>query len=391
MNQRQLFQTLIAQTSDEPIALEVKYAEGSYIFDYDDCKYLDLISGIGVSIVGHRHPHVINAIHRQVDTYLHTMVYGEHIHSPQVRLASELKSTLPKKLDNFYFTNSGTEAVEGAIKLARRYTGRTKIMSMNNAYHGSTTGAAALMSESYFSGKYRPLLPDVAYIPFNSLDHLKLIDEQTAAVFVEPVQAEAGVISGTNDFITGLADRCKQTGTLLVFDEIQSGLGRTGTWWAFEQYGVIPDILLSAKGLGGGLPLGVFIANRSVMRVIAEDPILGHITTFGGNPVSCAAAVATIEVIRNELLIQSVTEKRQKLESLRSLSGVIDMRIHGLWAALELVDFDSVKNTIQSLRANGILSDWFLFNSKSLRIAPPLTITADELDYVIHTLIKLLN
>jgi acetylornithine/succinyldiaminopimelate/putrescine aminotransferase len=390
MNQRQIFQALIAQTSDEPISLEVDHAEGSFIYDRDGRKYLDLISGIGVSIVGHRHPHVIKAIRNQIDMYMHTMVYGEHIQTPQLKLATILSETLPDKLNNFYFTNSGTEAVEGAIKLARRYTGRTKIISMKNAYHGSTTGAAALMSESHFTGKYRPLLPDVAHLTFNALEELHVIDTNTAAVFIEIIQAEAGIYCIDPTFATALANRCKQTGTLLVIDEIQSGLGRSGSWWAFEHYNIVPDILLSAKGLGGGLPLGVFISNKEIMSCIASKPILGHLTTFGGNPVSCAAATATIEVIRDENLIEAVAEKSKLLERINSSGKVVALRKSGIWAAIELENFEMVKKVIADLREAGILSDWFLFNSKSLRIAPPLNISTEELENTVEILTKVL-
>lgn len=380
MNERQLFQRLIAQTSPAPVGLEVSTAEGIFLIDQDGKKYVDLISGIGVSIVGHRHPYVITAIKAQLDKYMHTMVWGEHILSPQVRLAEKLHNTLPPRIDNFYFLNSGTEAVELALKLARRHTGRQRIISCMHAYHGSTQGAAALMSDTFFTGRTRPMSPDIAHIPYNEQQYLDRIDQRTAAVIIEVVQAEAGIYPADKEYLTKLRERCNETGALLIFDEIQSGLGRTGSWWAFEKYQTVPDILLSGKGLGGGLPLSMVAAPKEIMQDLACTPVLGHITTYGGNPVSCAAAISTIDVIEQEQLIGQVAEKEKSITSILTCGKIKQLRVAGLWAAIELDEPQLVQDAIRSLQQEGILTDWFLFNDKSLRIAPPLTISAAQLE-----------
>jgi acetylornithine/succinyldiaminopimelate/putrescine aminotransferase len=380
LTDRQLFLNNLAQTSDSPLALEIIKAEGVYLYDSSGKKYLDLISGISVSNTGHRHPAVVKAIKDQADKYLHLMVYGEYIQSPQVKLAGVLAGLLPEKLNNCYFVNSGSEAVEGALKLAKRYTGRGKIIAFINAYHGSTHGALSVIGDKSYQIPFGPLLPEIEHIEFNSADALNVITNETACVIIEPVQGEAGIIAGTLQFLTALRNRCNETGTLLIFDEIQTGMGRTGTMFAFEKYQVIPDILLLAKGLGGGMPIGAFISSREIMQTLTFNPVLGHITTFGGHPVSCAAALANIEVIINEKLIEGVESKSKLFVQLLSKSQFISqIRAAGLMIALQLDNFAHVKRIIDRCVEEGVIIDWFLFNDSSIRIAPPLTINEEQI------------
>ena len=381
LTNRQLFLNNLAQTSDFPLALEIVKAEGIYLFDISGKKYMDLISGISVSNTGHRHPDIVKAIKDQVDNYLHLMVYGEYIQSPQVKLASALAAVLPEKLNNCYFVNSGSEAVEGALKLAKRFTGRSKIISFNHAYHGSTHGALSVIGDESYQTPFGPLLPGIVHIEFNSIDALQAITAETACVIVEPVQGEAGIIVGKPDFITAVRNRCTETGTLLIFDEIQTGMGRTGTMFAFEKYDIIPDILLLAKGLGGGMPLGAFISSHEIMQTLTFNPVLGHITTFGGHPVSCAAALANIDVIINEKLVENVETKSKLIIQLLSKSkSISQIRSAGLMIALQLDNYAHVKRVIDRCVANGVILDWFLFNDSSIRIAPPLTISHEQIE-----------
>lgn len=380
LTDRQLFLNNLAQTSDAPLALEITKAEGVYIFDSSGKKYIDLISGISVSNTGHRHPAVVEAIKDQVDKYMHLMVYGEYIQSPQVRLAGALAEILPERLNNCYFVNSGSEAVEGALKLAKRYTGRHKIVAFTNAYHGSTQGSLSVIGNESYQTPFGPLLPGVSHTEFNSLSALQGVTTETACVIVEPVQGEAGVIAGTPEFISALRTRCSETGALLIFDEIQTGVGRTGKMFAFEKYNVIPDILLLAKGLGGGMPLGAFISSREIMQTLTFNPVLGHITTFGGHPVSCAAALANINVIRNEKLAESVASKSDLfIQELRKCKAIKEIRSSGLMIAIQLNSFAQVKKAIDISIENGVIIDWFLFNDSSIRIAPPLTISVEQI------------
>lgn len=391
MNLRQLFLENIAQTSDFPLALEIEKAEGIYLYAQDK-KYIDFISGIGVSNVGHRHPKVTEAIKNQVDSYLHLMVYGEYVQSPQVKLANALAKTLENfktkdgyALDNVYFTNSGAEAVEGAMKLAKRYTGRTEIIACEKAYHGSTQGALSLGEET-FKRNFRPLLPHIKKIKRNIPETLDIISEQTAAVIYEPIGGECGAIPSDAEFIQLLFEKCKQTNTLLIFDEIQSGFGRTGTFWAFENYNIIPDILLCAKGMGGGMPIGAFIAPNQLMSVFKENPILGHITTFGGHPVSCAASLACLHVIYDENLLPSINEKEALIRSLLG-NYFEEIRGKGLMLAAKMDNFSVLKATIDRAIENGIITDWFLYCDDSMRIAPPLTITFEEIELACNKII----
>ena len=376
---RQLFLQHLAQTSEFPLMLEIERGEGCYLYSPDGKEYLDLIAGIGVSSLGHCHPKVTEAVKKQADKYLHTMVYGEYVLTPQVRLAELMANNLPENLDSIYFTNSGTEATEGAMKLAKRYTGRSEFVAMKNAYHGSSQGAASLMWPKDFTQAYHPLLPGIKHIDFNCEWCLSQITEKTAAVIAETVQAEWGLRKPINDYLKKLRKRCDEVGALLILDEIQAGYGRTGTLWAFEQYGIVPDILLTAKGMGGGMPIGAFISSKEIMSVLSYNPLLGHITTFGGHPVSCAAALATLEVLLKENYIKDVAKKEQIIHEMLKHELIIHVRTAGLWAAVEMKDFDTVQAVIKECLELGLITDWFLFNDRSLRIAPPLLITEEEI------------
>ncbi len=379
LNQRQLFLNHVTQTSDLPLMLEIDRAEGSYLFDKNGKAYLDLIAGIGVSALGHRHPKVVGAVKNQLDRYLHTLVYGEYILSPQVKLAQLMAEQLPTPLDNVYFVNSGSEATEGAMKLAKRYTGRSEIIACRNAYHGSTQGAASLMSPTTFSQAFYPLLPGIAHIDFNSEKDLDKITSKTACVILETLQGEAGVRLPANGYLRKVRQRCDEVEALLVLDEIQAGYGRTGTLWAFQQYGIVPDILLLAKGMGGGMPIGAFVSSKKIMGALAHDPPLGHITTFGGHPVSCAAGLATLQVLLAENHIEKVKEKEKLFRSLLVHPAIKEVRSAGLLMAVEVENFDKLRKVQEHCLDHGVITDWFLFNDRSLRIAPPLTISDKEI------------
>jgi acetylornithine/succinyldiaminopimelate/putrescine aminotransferase len=382
LTQRQLFLRNLAQTSNSPIGLEIDFAEGIYLYGANGKRYTDLISGISVSNTGHRHPRVLAAIHEQLNHYLHLMVYGEYIQSPQVKLAARLAGILPPGLNSVYLVNSGSEAVEGALKLAKRYTGRKEIVAYKNAYHGGTHGSLSVMGDERLKEPFYPLLPGISHIRLNMEEDLKQITEETACVLLEPVQGEAGVMAANPDYLTALRNRCTETGTLLIFDEIQTGFGRTGHLFAFEGYQVIPDILLMAKGMGGGLPIGAFVSSLEIMSTLSHNPALGHITTFGGNPVCCASALANLEVILDEGLATMAAGKGKLFHKLLSPHPAIrELRMAGLLIALELDNFDTVKKVIDYCLDHGIIIDWFLFNDKSIRIAPPLTINEEEIRY----------
>ena len=388
---RQLFLQHIAQTSDFPLGLEIERAEGIYLFG-NDKSYIDLISGIGVSNVGHRHPHVLEAIHNQLDKYLHLMVYGEYVQTPQTQLAHALVQTLPGNLDTVYFTNSGTEAVEGAMKLAKRYTGRTELISCFNAYHGSTQGALSLSGDENFKRNYRPLLPDIRHIRHGNSTDIGQITTRTAAVVMEVVAGEAGVRVPDAAYLQAVRQRCTDVGTLLIFDEIQTGFGRTGTFWAFEGFGpVVPDVLLCAKGMGGGMPIGAFISSAEIMRVFRNNPILGHITTFGGHPVSCAASLATLQVILEQKLHEQAEAKGQLFRQLLKHPAIRDVRGKGLMLAVEFDSFEVLKPIIDRAINLGVITDWFLFCNNSMRIAPPLIITEEQIRSACEVILEAIN
>lgn len=394
---RELFLKNVAQTSEFPLALEIERAEGVYMYGKDGKQYMDLISGIGVSNVGHRHPKVTQAIHNQVDKYLHLMVYGEYVQTPQTHLAEALVKTLDKGcrkypiLDNVYFTNSGTEAVEGAMKLAKRYTERQEIISCINAYHGATQGALSLSGSENFKRNYRPLLPEIKQIRHGNFEDIQKITCRTAAVFIEIIAGEAGVRIPEYHYFIELRRQCDLTGTLLIIDEIQTGFGRTGTFWAFEQFGFYPDVLLCAKGMGGGMPIGAFIANQKVMAVFKNNPILGHITTFGGHPVSCAASLATLKAITEENLLEKIPFKAQLFKELLVHERIKEVRNQGLMMAVEFENFDTLKPIIDRAIEKGIITDWFLFCDNSMRIAPPLIITEEEIRKACQVILSVIS
>lgn len=379
INYRHIFQQHLAQTSDFPLMMEIESAEGVYLYAPDGKDYIDLISGIGVSNVGHRHPAILKAIQEQMDKYLHVMVYGELVQAPQVLLAEALAATLPHPLNVCYLVNSGSEAVEGALKLAKRFTGRFELISCYNAYHGSSQGALSVCGSENFKRAYRPLLPGVKHIHFGELEDLELISTKTAAVIIETVQGEAGVRTATTAYWQALRQRCTETGTLLILDEIQVGFGRTGSFWAFDQHQIVPDILVCAKGMGGGMPIGAFIASADVMRVLRNNPILGHITTFGGHPLSAAASLATLKLIREENLATSAEAKAAIFKAALQHPLIRQIRNSGLLMAVEFSDFQVLKPIIDRALAAGVLTDWFLYCDNSMRIAPPLTITEKEI------------
>lgn len=391
MNLRQLFLQHLAQTSAFPLALEIERAEGMHLHDVEGKAYLDLIAGIGVSSLGHRHPAVVQAVKDQLDRYLHTLVYGEFILAPQVRLAELLAQNLPDPLDSVYFVNSGTEATEGAMKLAKRYTNRPEIVACKKAYHGSTQGAASLMWPKDFTQAYHPLLPGIRHIEYNCEWCLQRITDQTAAVVVETVQGEWGVRPPHGQYLKALRQRCDEVGALLIFDEIQAGYGRTGTLFAFEQYDVVPDILLLAKGMGGGMPIGAFVASRAIMQALSENPILGHITTFGGHPVCCAAGLATLQTLLQEDYIAQVKPKEKLFRELLQHPAIREVRSAGLWLAVELEDFDFIQQVIKICLEQGLITDWFLFNNRSLRIAPPLIISEEEIRWACKVILEAID
>lgn len=379
MNTRQLFLQHNAQTSLAPMALEIVKAEGCELTDVHGKKYLDLIGGISVANIGHRHPSVLNAIKKQLDDYLHVMVYGEFIQSPQVQYAKLLTDHLPSHLNSVYFTNSGAEAVEGAMKLAKKLTGRTEIIAFNRSYHGSTQGALSIIGDEYWRNNFRPLLPDIRHLNFNSYDDLKSITENSACVIVETIQAEAGIIAPVSDWMYSLAQQCKKVGALLILDEIQAGFGRTGKLWAFEHFNITPDILLLGKALGGGMPLGAFISSKSNMDHLADNPVLGHITTFGGHPVCCAAGKSAFEVLVNEKAYLIGNQKMTEFGNSLKHPSIKGIRFFGLWMAIEFDSFTTCKKVIDQCIQQGIITDWFLFAPECLRISPPLTIEPQQL------------
>lgn len=391
MNLRQQFLANVAQTSPFPLALEIVKGNGVYLYDSQGKSYLDLIAGISVSSLGHCHPKVIAAAKTQLDTYLHTMVYGEYVLAPQVKLAQLMAAHLPDSLNSVYFVNSGSEATEGAMKLAKRATGRYEIIACYRAYHGSTQGAASLMNPTTFTQAYYPLLPNIKHIDFNCEYCLHRITEKTAAVIVETVQAEWGVRVPINDYLKKLRQRCDEVGALLILDEIQVGYGRTGSLWAFSQYDVVPDILLLAKAMGGGMPIGAFVANQSLMAALSNHPILGHITTFGGHPVSCEAAHATLQVLLEEHWIKDIPKKVDLFKQLLQHRAIKDFRTAGFLMALELDNFEQVQQVVQACLRRGVIVDWFLFNDRSLRIAPPLIISEAQIQIACTTILESLD
>ncbi len=391
ITQRQLFLKHVAQTSDTPLLgldVNIVKAKGITLTDVHGKEYIDLISGISVSNVGHCHPEVVEAIQQQSEKYMHLMVYGEFNQTPQVTYAKLLCSVLPPGLNSVYYTTSGSESIEGAMKLAKRATGRTEIISFKNSYHGSTQGALSLMGDENFKNAFRPLLPGTKQLEFNNTDQLKEINTSTAAVIIEPIQGEAGVRVGDENFIKALEKKCKEVGALLIFDEIQTGFGRTGTLFAFEKYTIVPDVLCIAKGMGGGLPIGAFVASKELMGTLSHDPILGHINTFGGNAVCVAAAEATLKIIIRDKLHLRAKEIETIIRKTLVHPKIKQLRVIG---ALGAIDFGTEEQNMKICKffiENGIITDWFLFCPTALRIAPPLTITNEELERVCIRMVR---
>ena len=391
MNTRQLFLQHIAQTSPEPIGLEMVKATGINIYDINGKKYIDGISGFSVANIGHSHHKVVEAVQLQAAQYMHLIVYGEFIEQPQVAYAKLLTDYLPKNLDCVYFTSSGTEAVEGAMKLAKRVTNRSKIIAFNKSYHGSTQGALSLMGDEYWRNSFRPLLPNIFHYDYESLAAIDAIDSSIACVILEPVQAEAGVKKPSKEWLQAIRKKCDEHCVLMIFDEIQTGFGRTGSLWAFEQFDVVPDILLLGKALGGGMPLGAFIASKKMMATLTYNPVLGHITTFGGHPVSCAAGKAALEVLIENNWIAEVGFKEKILRDLLHHPKIKKVYFAGLWAAIELDDFETTQQAAKQCVANGLITDWFLFAQNCLRIAPPICTSENELITICQIVIKSLD
>lgn len=379
MNNRQLFLQHVAQTSDAPIGIEMVEAAGVTLTDVAGKTYTDFIAGFSVCNIGHSHPEVVKAVQEQAAKYMHLIVYGEFIESPQVQYAALLAKHLPENLDCVYFTSSGAEATEGALKLAKRVTGKTKILACNKAYHGSTQGALSVMGDEYWRNAFRPLLPEVYHFDYNDDALVDAIDGSVACVIVEPVQAESGVTPGRKDWLAQVRKKCDDNCVLLIFDEIQSGFGRTGTLFAFEQMGVVPDVLLVGKALGGGMPLGAFISSHKLMSTLTVSPVLGHITTFGGHPVSCAAGKKAFEILTEQKWIDTVHAKSKLLQTLLVHPAIVQMQGIGLWFSLRFSSDALAQKVAHACVQNGVITDWFLFAPDCIRVAPPLIITEPEI------------
>jgi acetylornithine/succinyldiaminopimelate/putrescine aminotransferase len=387
---KQLFYDYQGRTSDEPIGIEITNSEGVFLYDKEGKDYIDLVSGVSVSNLGHKHPRIIKAVKDQLDKYSHLMVYGEFIQEPQVRFAELLAKNIPDPLDTTYFVNSGSEAIEGALKLAKRYTGRSKIFAFKNAYHGSTHGAMSVMGSEFFKTAYRPLLPDIHFLEFNNEDDLKKIDTKTACVLVEPIQGEGGIISPENAFLSKLRQACSENGALLIFDEIQTGFGRTGTLFAFQKYEVVPDIFTIAKAMGGGMPIGAFVASNEIMKSLTFNPVLGHITTFGGHPVSAAAALENLRILLDtpDLISSAESKARRFIEKLKDIPQIKEIRHDGLYMAVDVGKDFPMNRFMNEMYKQGVISDLFLFYEGAFRISPPLTISESEIDLACARIIK---
>lgn len=389
ISNREIFFNNLGLPSKNPLGIEIESAQGIYMYDTNGKEYIDMVSGVAVSNVGHRHPRVVQAIKAQLDKYMHLMVYGEIIQSPQVQLAKKLTDNLPLNLDSVYYVNSGSEAIEGAIKLAKRYTGKTEIIAFKNAYHGGTHGALSILGNESLKNSFRPLLPDVKHLQFNNLNELSLITNKTACIIVEAVQAEAGIILPEKDFLLALRERCNKTQTLLILDDIQMGFGRTGKLFSFENFDFIPDIIALAKGMGGGMPIGAFISSREIMESLTFNPELGHITTFGGHPVCCASALANLEVILESNLAEEANIKGYCFkQSLLEIEKVKEIRQIGLMLGIELEYKTTTDRLMKKFIDHGLLSDRFLFMPNAFRIAPPLTISQPEIEKTIDLVKK---
>ncbi len=390
-SQRRNFLRYLGQTSDSPIMLAIEKAEGIYLYGKDGKIYRDMISGISVNNLGHRHPKVMKAIRDQLDKYLHLMVYGEFIQDSTVDLARDLASVLPDRLSTAYFVNSGSEAIEGSLKLAKRYTGRNEIIAFKHGYHGSSHGALSVMGNEEYKRAFRPLIPGIKLLDFNRLDQIKRITDRTACVLLEPIQGEAGIRIADKIFLEKVRQKCDETGAMLIFDEVQTGFGRTGTFFAFESFGVIPDIIALAKGLGGGMPIGAFLTSTGIMSVLKNNPALGHITTFGGHPLSCAAALAVTRTLKEEKIIDTVPGKEKLFRTLLHHDEISEVRGKGLFLAVEMNSPQRVKEIITKALSKGVILDWFLFCPSAIRIAPPLIITEEQIAEVASIILDSIN
>ena len=386
-----IFLNNIAQTSPDPFLIPIERAEGIYMYSPDGKRYTDLISGIAVSAIGHRHPKVVQAIKEQLDKHLHVMVFGEYIQQTPNLLAKRLTEVLPANLNCSYFVNSGTEANEGALKLAKRFTGRTEIISCKKSYHGSTHGSLSVSGNEIKKSAFRPLLPDVKFMEFGNLDDLQMITERTAGVIMETIQGDAGVRIPSKEYMKAVRKKCDDTGTILILDEIQCGMGRTGKLFAFEHFDIVPDILTIAKAFGGGLPIGAFIASKNMMKTLTYDPMLGHITTFGGNPVCCASALATLNVIQEEHLVEQVEQKGKLFEQYLHHPAIREIRRIGLMFAIDFESAEKVSAIVHQAKADGVICYWFLSHPFSFRIAPPLTITPEQIRESCEVIVKAIN
>ncbi|PCH98659.1 MAG: aspartate aminotransferase family protein [Bacteroidetes bacterium] len=378
----------LAPTSDSPVNFRVDKAKGIYLYDQGGNQYIDLISGISVNNLGHQNPEIISAINQQVSNYLHVMAYGEYIQEPQINLAKRLSELLPETLNCAFFVNSGSEAVEGALKLARRYTGKSKIIAMQNAYHGSTFGAMSVMGGRKYTQAFAPLLPSVEFMEFNNEGDLNKVDDQTGCVIAEPIQGEAGAIPAERSYLEKLREVCTKHGSLLIFDEVQTGMGRTGSLFCFEDYGITPDVLILAKALGGGMPLGAFISSKVIMRSLTTNPVLGHITTFGGHPVSCAAAIASLDELSKPNIVGKVREKEAVFRELLTHKNIKEITGKGLLLAIHFETNEFAQAVTKNCLNNGLLTDWFLFAENALRISPPLIITYEQIKVACKIIIK---
>ncbi len=389
---RDKFFRFVGQTSAEPMALEISHGQDCWLYDVSGKGYLDLISGISVSALGHGNPAVREAIHRQTDLHLHTLVYGEHIQAPQVLLAEALAGTLlSTQIDRFFFVNSGSEAIEGAMKLAKRFTGRFELLACRRAYHGSSHGALSLCSDESRKQAFRPLLPGIDFVEFGNREDLEKITCRTAAIFIETVQGEAGIRIASRDYFQALRQRCNDTGTLLVMDEIQAGFGRTGKFWAFEHFGTEPDVLVMAKALGAGLPLGAFAARSEIMDTLSHHPVLGHISTSGGHPLCCAASLAGLQFLQQSGLLEQIPAKEALFRHLLRHPLISEIRSAGLLMAVELSSFDRVLEVIRRCLQAGLITDWFLHCDTALRIAPPLIIKEAEIHQACAIILRALD
>ena len=389
---RKAFLQYQAQTSPNPMALHVVKAEGNYLFDENGKRYLDLIAGISVCNVGHQHPSVVSAVIEQAQAFMHVMVYGETVQTPQSMYAAALASHLPESLSCCYFVNSGAEAIDGAMKLAKRVTGRTDFVAQKDAYHGSSQGPLSLMSNEYYSQAFRPLLPSVHFVDQNDIEALDSLPwDRIAGVVVETIQAERGTQIGDLNYLKALRQKCTQHCALLIFDEIQTGMGRTGTLFSYEQFDVIPDVLVLGKALGGGMPMGAFLASRPLMNTLSNNPILGHITTFGGHPVACAAGHAAFNVLLDQKLMDTVSSKSNLFKELLIHPQIKQVHGMGLLLAVELDSFDIVNGCIQHMLDQNLFADWFLYAPHCLRICPPLTITNQEIELACTSILQILD